>query len=134
MKTKSKSGFIVGLLGLLSGLPIGYYAYVIFTLVFGLSKAGSIYMLSIYMLPLAGIIALIALFFFFKKAKLSGILMLLATIVYLIPFILLITMKGFAFTENIFILVIGIFPAILFVISAILGLKAKSLIPPLLNK
>lgn len=134
MKTKSKSGFIVGLLGLIAGIPIGFYAYIVFALIFGLSKASDLYGFSIYMLPLAGAIVVIALLFFFKKAKVGGILMLIASIIYLIPFILLIILKGFAFTENIFILIIGIFPAIMFVISAILGLKAKSLNPPLLNK
>ena len=126
MKRKSVSGFITGLLGIIIGLPIGFYAYIVLSLIIGLSNAGII-VYSVYLFYIAGVIAILGICFYFKNAKIGGILMLVASILYLTPFLcgIFTTLINNNLGELIFALIIGNIPTALLFISAILGLKSK---------
>ena len=121
MKRKSVAGFVTGLIGILAGIPIGYYMFVVFALVFGLGKAGLIYELSVWALPLAGIFAIVGVCFMFTKSRIGGNIMLLAFALYVFPFVLLLTINP----ANILVFGFGLIPAILFLVSGILGIVAK---------
>lgn len=127
MKRKSISGFVTGLLGIISGLPIGFYAYIVLALILGLSKY-SILAYSVYLFIVAGIVAIVGICFYFTKARIGGILMLIATILYVIPFCCgvyaQLTSNG-DISELFLALTIGNIPTILMLISAILGLLSK---------
>ena len=128
MKRRSIGGFVTGLIGILSGIPIGFYAYIILALILGLSGHGML-AYSVYAFYIAGIIAIVGICFYFTKARLGGMLMLIATILYIVPFgcglYALLSSSG-SIIELMFALIIGNIPTILLLISAILGLCSKA--------
>ena len=127
MKTKSVSGFVTGLLGIVAGVPIGFYAYIVLALVLGLSNHNTL-AYSVYLFLVAGIVATTGLCFYFTKAMLGGVFMLIATVLYVIPFCCglyaLISNNG-NISELPLALIIGNIPTILLIISTVLGLKSK---------
>lgn len=127
MKRRSIGGFVTGLVGILLGIPIGFYAYIVLALLLGLGGFESL-AYSVYLFFVAGIIAIIAVCFYFTKAKIGGILMLIATLLYIIPFTCGVY-ASLSMDESvvglIFALIIGNIPTLLLLISAILGLCAK---------
>lgn len=127
MKRKSVSGFVTGLLGIIAGLPIGYYAYIVLALVLGLSNHNTL-AYSVYLFLVAGIVAITGICFYFTKAKLGGIFMLIATVLYVIPFccgLYALLLSGGNMGELLHALTIGNIPTILMLISSILGLCSK---------
>ena len=138
MKRKSVGGFVTGLIGVIAGVPICIYLFYVILLVSAFASIGStspvitgFLPVAIWFLPLAEIFAIVAVCFYFKKARVGGILMLIATILYALPIVLFITIVDGGFSA-IFLLVLGFAPVLLFLIAAILGLcaKAKAKISP----
>ena len=125
MKRKSIPGFIVGLIGLFIGIPIGYYAFWIISLIMALSGM-DILVYSTYLIPIAGVLTLIALCFYFNKAKIGGLIMLISSILYIVPFVLALTVKGINIGELILQLILGLLPAVLTIISTVLAFKSKN--------
>ena len=128
MKRKSIGGFITGLIGIVIGVPIGFYAYIVLALILGLGGFETL-AYSIYLFYFAGIVAVTGICFYLTKARIGGILMLIATLLYLTPFICglyAIISAGSSILELTFALIIGNLPTVLLIISSILGLCAKS--------
>ena len=127
MKRRSVGGFVTGLIGLLIGLPVGFYAYFVLALILSLSNH-SFLAYSVYSFFAAAIFAIIAVCFYFSKARVGGILMLIATILYLVPFacgLYVILINDGISIELMFVLAIGNIPTLLIFISALLGLTAR---------
>ena len=128
MKRRSISGFVTGLVGILIGIPTGFYAYIILALLLGLGGF-DVLAYSIYLFYIAGIVAIVGICFYFVKARVGGILMLISALLYFVPFAcgLYATISlGEDATSMIFALMIGNIPTVLLLISAILGLCAKA--------
>jgi len=132
MKRRSIGGFVTGLIGVITGVPIGIYLFYVILIVAAFASIGSNSTLmtgflpvSIWFLPLAEIFAIVGVCFYFNKARVGGVLMLIAAILYALPIILFITILEDGFHAT-FLLVLGFAPAILFLIAAILGLCARS--------
>lgn len=128
MKRRSIGGFVTGLIGLLLGVPIGFYSYLVLVLILALSGQ-EILTYSVFSFYFAGIFAFIAIFFYFTKAKAGGILMMIATILYIVPFacgVYTVLSDGGSLVGLMFPLMIGNLPTILLFVSAILGLCAKA--------
>jgi len=127
MKKRSVGGFVTGLVGIILGVPIGYYAYIVLALILGLGGFENL-VYSIYLFVPAGILAIVGVCFYFTRAKLGGALMFVATVLYISPFICgvcaVIQTSGNT-AEFILALLIGNIPTILLLISTILGLSAK---------
>ena len=127
MKRKSKLGLFLGILGLLLGLPIGAYSFVIVGIILALT--GHVLIAhSIYLFYAAGIVAFISLIVYFIDAKVGGILLLFTILLYVTPFICgvyaLLSNDG-SLLELIPSLIVGNIPTIFLLSSAILGSKAK---------
>ena len=128
MKRRSISGFVTGLVGILIGIPTGFYAYIILALLLGLGGF-DVLAYSIYLFYVAGIVAIVGICFYFVKARIGAILMLLAAILYLVPFICglyAVISSNESLIELMVALVIGNIPTILLLVSAILGFCAKA--------
>lgn len=127
MKRKSKLGLFLGILGLLLGLPIGAYSFVIVGIILALT-GHFLVAHSIYLFYAAAIVAFISLITYFIDAKIGGILLLFTILLYVTPFVCgvytLISKDG-SILELIPSLIVGNIPTIFLLSSAILGLKAK---------
>ena len=126
---RSIGGFVTGVVGILIALPIAFYSYIVLALILGLSGFEEL-AYSVYSFLISGVFAIIAVCFYFSKARIGGILMLIATILYIIPFICgiyVIFSIGGVITDLLFALIIGNIPTILLLISAILGLRSKTI-------
>lgn len=131
MKRKSTLGFILGIIGLLAGLPIGTYSFVVLGIVLALT--GHVLIAhSIYLFYAAAIVAVVSLIIYFIDAKIGGILLLFTILLYVAPFICgvytLLSNDG-SLLELIPSLIVGNIPTVFLLISAIIGLKAKPKTP-----
>ena len=126
MKRKSVAGFVTGLIGTIGAGFMAYYVYIIFAIAIGLSESSNGKTAGTTILKLLGIayfasviLGIIAVCFYFKKARLGGIIMLFATIANAaLP-------VYSAIGEMSFYLVIIFIPAILMGISALCGIFSK---------
>ena len=128
MKRKSIGGFVTGLVGIVAGLPIGFYSYLIIGLILAFSE-NPILAYSVYLFFAAAVLAIVGVCFYFTKARVGGILMLIATLLYLAPFIccLYATLAiGGSILELMFAILIGNIPTLLLFISAMLGLLSRA--------
>lgn len=128
MKTKSKTGFTIGLISILVGIPLGYISYIMLAIIIGFSKLNAL-TYSVYLLFVSLVLALIAICFYFSKARLGAIIMFVAFGLYLTPFVIGIigaTISNVSILEMLLQLIIGLLPPIAMLISAILGIKAKA--------
>ena len=141
MKRRSIGGFVTGLIGIVLAVPIFILAWYIITFVVGLSLSFSgkevlaeiIMLVTMFTFPISVILAIVGVCFYFKKARVGGLLMLIATLLALVPFIL--AFIGISGTENntfetliplILYSSVGNIPTLLMFISAILGLCSKA--------
>ena len=127
MKKRSIGGFVTGLVGIVLGVPIGFYAYVILALILGLGGFENL-AYSVYLFIPAGIIAIIGVCFYFTQARIGGTLMFIATVLYISPFVCgvyAVMQTSGSLGEIILALIIGNIPTILLLISTILGFLAK---------
>ena len=128
MKRRSISGFVTGLVGIVSGLPIGFYSFIFLALILGFGGYESLSN-SVYLFLAAGILAIIAVCFYFTKARVGGILMLIAFLLYITPYIFgiyALLSSGTPLVEILFLLLVGNIPTLLLFISAMLGLFSKA--------
>ena len=128
MKKRSIAGFITGIVGVVLGVPIGFYAYIILSLILGLGGFENL-VYSVYLFIPAGIIAIIGVSLYFTQARIGGALMFIATVLYISPFVCGVCatiQAGENFAELILPLIIGNIPTILLLTSTILGLSART--------
>lgn len=124
MKTKSVSGFVLGVIGLIFSITVSFYAYYVLALIFALSKTSLIYYIALYSNVISNLIVLIGLCFYFTKARIGGIIMLIAFVLNISVFILSLTINGI-FLSILHLVLIATIPSMLILISSILGLKVK---------
>lgn len=125
MKTKSISGFIVGLISIILAAIISVYSYVVLGIIFSVAKVPNFYYVTLYANLISVAIGLIALFFYFKKAKIGGIIMLIAFIMNIALFVFAATL-GTSVADMIWFLILGCTPSIMMFISATLAIVSKS--------
>ena len=130
MRRRSIGGFITGLIGIILGVPIGFYAYIVLILVLALG-GHSLAAYSVYLFFPALFFAILGVCFYFTKARLGGLFMLIATLLYVIPFICgilsVVSAEGATVDHGFISLVcFGNIPTLLTFISSMLGLTAKA--------
>lgn len=121
---KSIPGFILGLLGSIGGAIVSFYAWVILNLVFGfIGEALMFFRTALLLNIISNLVAFIASFFYFKKAKMGGILMFIATILNAYLFVILFTTENVS--KSLSLIIVTLLPSCLMLISALLGLFSK---------
>jgi len=131
MKRRSISGFILGLLGAISTAIVSFALFLVLTLVFGLSDSlggdvsgglGITLFTAAYFI--SSILAIIASCFYFKKARVGGIIMIFA-------FLLNVSLVGYSLYLNAksaieIVDLLIIIPTLFIFLSMILGLTSKA--------
>ena len=130
MKRRSIGGFITGLIGILIGLPIGFYSYITLILILALGGL-NVLAYSVYLFFPALFFAILGVCFYFTKARLGGVFMLISTLLYIIPFLCgiyaILTLEGATVDHGFMILLcIGNIPSLLTFVSCILGFTARA--------
>jgi len=125
MKRKSVGGFVTGLIGTIGSLFLSYYIYVILSLVVGLAEEITtelmILQILCYLYFASVILGIVAVCFYFKKARLGGFLMLGATICNAAFPVYTVLMGG----EMEIFAILMFLPIILLMISMFLGIFSK---------
>ena len=125
----SKKGFIFGIIGVIVGAILSVLSFYVVTLISAFLSIGesTIQANTINILQYINfasiVVAIISLCFYFKKHKFSSVLMFLATIMNCALYVYLLVLGGIS--DDSLIILIGLVPAILFLISALTTLKAK---------
>ena len=132
MKRKSVPGFVLGIIGILSSFVVGYILYAVMTIVFAFSSAfgaeNLLLTILFYAHMVAPILAIIGVCFYFNKARVGGILMLVATILNVaLPIYFILNNSDLSIQTFGFLI-----PAIFMFISAICGIFSKSTQPKLI--
>ncbi len=128
MKRKSILGFVTGLIGAIGSAILAFYIYVVFAIVFGFADAAkssdlnneNITKILLIIYCLSVILAIIAICFYFSKARVGGFLMLMATIANATFLVYIIKNTSIAFS-----LIFLFLPTILLFISTLAGLFSK---------
>lgn len=127
MKRKSVSGFIIGLIGSIISVGMCYIVYVLSALILALNSLQGnsmiLYKILLYAYILSPILAIIAICFYFSKARTGGIIMLIASLLnFGLPvFIAISTVSQEMFLQPLLLFI----PAILMLISAMFGIFSK---------
>ncbi len=124
MKTKSILGFVLGLIGLLLSIAVSIYSYFVLAIIFAVAKTSFIYYIALYANLISNIIIIIGLCFYFTKARIGGIIMIVAFVLNIFVFVMCLTINQI-FLSVLPLVIIAIIPSILLLISSVLGLKTK---------
>jgi len=127
----NKKGFVFGIIGTILGAILTYVSYFIITAVIvalslGKNSSSANIILILQFLNVVSIFfAIISLCFYLKFYKFSAVLMFIATILYSLLYIYLISLG--AMKESPLAIVIELFPAVLLLISALSNFKFKKI-------
>ncbi len=128
MKSRSIVGFVLGIISVLIGIPVGYLSFIILSLTFALTT-NNIYAYSVYFIIAALILAIVGICFYLNKARTGSIFMFIAFILNVIPHALncyfVCTLSTPSIQYLIFETIGCLIPAVLMLISGICGAKAK---------
>lgn len=121
-----KSAFIIGLVGIILASIVGFYGFYSLALIFAIAKANQFYMLCIYLIPISILVGIISIILTRKKPKIAGIIMFIAFVLNILPYVLVFTISSTSFWDVLKLFLIPSVPSLLFLVSAILSITTKT--------